>query len=273
MKNKMVLTLILFITLLIVCCTNKNKNEIKFNYFINKNNIIIYNSQIDKDDIDEFKLFYKDKINSFYIKNNLTGRDIEKEKIVILLCINNFGEWTNSIKSKAKIKNKLKLKEYIKIFDDDNIKNYKISATYLFDTKLPAIIIKTQNNSFFKFFFLLTEYNHHLIQTNRILKKIDIDFEEERKFNFIIEEGFTNYFGFYLRNFLQKNKGKFIYDNFIELEEKNAKLIFNYLKDEIKEKTDLSNFSIFKIIFSLSFNVISIKENPFILNSLFFILG
>ncbi|MCR4422860.1 MAG: hypothetical protein NUV32_10360 [Exilispira sp.] len=257
-KNIILIIIILFLFI------SGTSNSVKFKFIINKENIICYNENIDKKEIEEYRNFYTDVVNNFYIKNNLTQKKIENEKILIILCIDNYNEWINADESRKKIKKTLNYDKYIDILEKNIIlkdDNNNSNAVYIYDSILPSIIIRNKNNKFNKYFLLISEYNHHLIKINLINNQTNEYFEFNKDFfilHYLFDEGFTNYLSTYLYIFKGKNLGNFLYDNNVKLETEKAKIIYEYLKKKLIKNNnefkfyyaDLYNFKkdTFKII-------------------------
>ena len=112
MKNyKLLINIILFSIFFIFICFQWP--DIEFDYKLNGNNIICYNTSIDKQDIEEFIKYYSQKVNQFYIGNGLTNKKIELENLVIVLCKSSFSEWNYSLNFKERLNKDI---EYEKIY-------------------------------------------------------------------------------------------------------------------------------------------------------------
>lgn len=250
-KNVKFIIIIIFLLFI-----SEISNSTNFKFIINKENIICYNDNINKKEIEEYLTFYSDVVNNFYVKNNLTIKKIENEKILIILCINSFDEWIYAKKSRNKIKKALKYDKYVNILDREALMEYdykNLLSAYVYDSILPFIVLKIKNNDFFKYFELMSEYNHHLIKTNLIKNKTEEYFQygiDWLILYYLLDEGFTNYFFTYLHIFHTKNLGNFLYDKDIKLESEKAKILYEYFKKNLIKNnyefkfyyTDLLNF-------------------------------
>lgn len=250
---KRILIIVIFILFLSIINLNCKPSEVsKFDYILNGNNIICYNTSIDKQEIEDFYYYYPLKIKQFYIDNNLTTRRIELERLIIILCKDSFNEWDNEQECKEKIQEDLKYKianylRSIRFSEHDNI----AQALYHEHEIFPIIILKSYDHKLYKFFLLISEYNHHLIKRNALNNNISIYFD--KIFLYWIDDGFTNFIGQYFEwfdyyTYLDK------YDSYFEndimtIEVENSKILFDMYKSKLY--TNKSNLLFrFKDIFN-----------------------
>lgn len=238
MKKYFILLFLILFSIFVISFKS-NTNDSYFDYILNGNNIICYNVNIDKQEIEDFYYHYASKVKQFYIDNGLTTRRIELEKLIIILCINSFGEWDKEKKLKDKLINEFK---YLSL---DNIKNYQniseydyyADALYYRDEEIPIIILKSSDNKIIKYFKLLIEYNHHLIYRNPNKQNMNFLSSGVNVFDFWIDDGFTNFLGYYFGNidyykYIDKYE-EYLKDEVINLSEKDSKIIFDMLRNDI----------------------------------------
>lgn len=247
MKNKkIIIFIILFISFIFF--VNNQTDAIDFKYIVNKNNIICYNSSISLREINEYILYYENFINQIYIFNNLTDKRISDQNLIIILCKESFKEWDLAKEFKITLKEKLSIKNYKCPFFESSLLSMDkdFDAIYVDSYLYPAIIFKIGSEKRNKFIFTICEYNHYLINKN---EKNDIDiinYNSYLVFHYLLDEGFTNFVGFYLRNFTNKNYGNFIYEKLDLFSLDISFKIYKFLLDLYKENKwdkNILNFS------------------------------
>jgi hypothetical protein len=140
------------------------------------------------------------------------------------LLYENYDEWGKAEKFKRKLA--FKIKEFHKLKDITNINDlleilnnigsYEALGKYIKNDKIPIIIIKESHVQILPYITLISEYNHHLIdlilnENKQIFKKNFLDFNYYL-FEFLIDEGISNYLGIYLYLLsFQKSVDNFLY--------------------------------------------------------------
>jgi hypothetical protein len=244
MKIKYSILFIIFFILVFYSYQSQNNiTGSSFNYIVNGANVLCYNKSINKDEIKTFIENYDDKVNQFYVNTGLTTKRIELEPMIIILCVNSFKEWEQEKICKEKIKKELinyntDILDIIKSDDKDNLIN---AYYYSFDFKyyVPAIIIKTYDYNILKYFYLIIEYNHHLLRTNYYYKHIS-KYQEifnDLVFQYYFNEGITCYIGSYFDTityyeYIDKFN-EYLKNDKMKLKDEDAKIMLNLYKDKL----------------------------------------
>lgn len=229
-KYILIIALVLLISILIYYNNSTLKDKEKFNFVIKDNNIICYNKKIQKSDITKFLNFYSLKVNQFYVDNKLTTKRIENERLLIILFHKSSEEWKDAAFFKKKLAFKLKqfynledvtnINDVIEFLNNNNfyVNQDNVKAKYIISDIIPIILIKDYYIKIFPYIFLISEYNHHLInirlkENKKVYKNEFSDFNNFNYylFGFLVDEGFTIYLG----NYLYQIFGYSSVDNFL----------------------------------------------------------